>query len=90
LKKQINLIDIKNDSPSWIDVAAIKFALKNPDDPCRIGIPVSPPGVCSSSRFVGEGDHGAKNLMVTQRRKGFRQVRAIESATPYVLYSGLY
>jgi hypothetical protein len=32
----------------------------------------SPPGVCSGSRFVGEGDRRAKNLMVTQRRKGFR------------------
>jgi hypothetical protein len=33
----------------------------------------SPPGVCSGSRFVGEGDRRAKNLMVTQRCKGFRQ-----------------
>jgi hypothetical protein len=50
----------------------------------------SPPGVCPSSRFVGEGDYITKNLMVTQRRKGFRQVRATESITPYVLFSGLY
>jgi hypothetical protein len=51
---------------------------------------LSPLGVCSGSRLVGEGDRRAKNLMVTQRRKGFRQFQAAKSVTPYVLCSGLY
>jgi hypothetical protein len=57
---------------------------------CRICTSASPPGLRPSSRFVGEGDHRAKNLMLIQRNKGFRQVRAVESVTPYVLRFGLY
>jgi hypothetical protein len=78
------------------ELLVIKFAKKDSKNPptwrvnYQIRILTSPPRVCPSSRFVGEGDYSAKNLMVTQRCKGFRQVRAAESVTPYVLCSRLY
>jgi hypothetical protein len=35
--------------------------------------------VCSGSRFVGEGDRGAKNLTITQRRRGFDRFGPLEA-----------
>jgi hypothetical protein len=45
---------------------------------CRICTLASPPGVCSCSRFIGEGDRKDKNLMVTQDARLFRQVRTLD------------
>jgi hypothetical protein len=78
IQEQIGLRAMLRTTHLIVDDCYRQTRYKDPGDSpiwrtnCRIGNLASPSRVCPDSRFVGEGDWLAKNMIVTQRRKDFR------------------